>query len=519
MIAFLEAKRAGLFTRANLWQNIVAGIIVGIVALPLSMAFAIASGATPQQGLYTGIVAALCISIFGGSRVQIGGPTGAFIVILAGITAEHDISGLQLASLMAGCMLILIGILHLGSVIKYIPKSVIIGFTAGIAIIIFVGQWKYFFGLHADTSHMPFYRQLFVMIKSFSLLDFHTTLLGVISLVILVFWPKFLKKIPAPLVAMVVATIVQGIFKFDSVATLGSTFGAFPRTLPYPHIPSISLNEVSTLILPAFTIAMLGSIESLLSAVVADGMAGTKHNSNQELIGQGIANILSPIFGGFAATGAIARTATNIRNGGNSPIAGITHSVVLILIILILAPFATNIPLACLSAILFVVAYNMSEWKNFILVCRQSPYYDIIVLLLSFFLTVFVNLVVAVNIGVILAALLFMRSMSKAFVIEKTLTAPMNESSTDPTKKSITFTLSGPLFFGAISSFEETLHNIHDEATEVIFNLKLVPFIDGTGLIMLQDTVETLYKHHIAVHFIGMNHRVDAKLKKAKLIS
>lgn len=520
MIALLEAKRAYLFTKENFFRNIIAGVIVGIVALPLSMAFAIASGATPQQGIYTGIIAALCISIFGGSRVQIGGPTGAFIVILAGITAEYGIAGLQLAGLMAGCILILMGVLRLGSVIKYIPEPVIIGFTSGIGIIIFVGQWKYFFGLHVKTGDMPFYQQLFELIKGFRFLDIHTTILGSISLAILIVWPKFIKKIPAPLIAMVVVTAIQSIFKFDSVATLGSTFGAFPRTIPLPHMLPITFNEITSLILPAFTIAMLGSIESLLSAVVADGMAGTRHNSNQELIGQGIANILSPLFGGFAATGAIARTATNIRNGGNSPIAGITHSVVLLLIILIFAPLAANIPLCCLAAILFVVAYNMSEWRKFVLVCKQSPHYDVGILWISFLLTVLVNLVVAVNIGIILAALLFMRRMSKAFMMEKDDVSATDDEikATDGSKTSLTFTLSGPLFFGAVSMFEQTLHNIHEEAKEVIFNMKFVPFIDGTGLIALQDAIKDMNKHSITVKFIGMNKKVEEKLKKAKLV-
>ncbi|MDF2691307.1 MAG: sulfate transporter [Gammaproteobacteria bacterium] len=519
MIAILEAYKAKLFTKANIYQNIIAGTIVAIVALPLSMAFAIASGASPQEGIYTAIVAALCISLFGGSRVQIGGPTGAFIVILAGITAEYGIAGLQMASLMAGFILILMGILRLGSVIKYIPESVIIGFTSGIAIIIWVGQWKYFFGMHVATAGLPFYQQIVELIKGFAHIDVHTTLLAAFSLTILIIWPKFSKKIPAPLVAMVAATAIQSYFKFDSVATLGSTFGVFPRSLPMPHWLPFSMHELTSLILPAFTIAMLGSIESLLSAVVSDGMAGTKHNSNQELIGQGIANILSPIFGGFAATGAIARTATNVRNGGNSPVAGITHSVVLILIILLLAPLASNIPLCCLAAILFIVAYNMSEYKRLIRMTKQAPYYDVLVLWVAFILTVFVNLVVGVNVGIILASLLFMVRMSKTFLIQKEMNATALDSPCSATNKnSITFTLNGPLFFGAVSHFEQVLENIHDQASEVIFNMRAVPFIDGTGLMALQDTIELMKKHHIKVKFIEMNQLVQRKLKKAHII-
>lgn len=516
MIAILEAYRAKLFSKTNVYHNIIAGIIVGIVALPLSMAFAIASGVTPEQGLYTAIIAGLCISLFGGSRVQIGGPTGAFIVILAGITAQYGVAGLQIASLMAGFMLVLMGLLRLGSVIKFIPEPVIIGFTSGIAIIIWVGQWKYFFGFTAATSGLPFYQQFWILIKSFAHLDGHTTLLGLLSLAILIFWPKIIKKIPAPLVAMVVVTVIQSVFKFDSVATLGSTFGAFPRTLPSFHMLPIHMDELVSLMLPAFTIAMLGSIESLLSAVVSDGMAGTHHHSNQELIGQGIANILSPLFGGFAATGAIARTATNVRNGGNSPIAGITHSIVLVLIILIFAPLAANIPLCCLAAILFVVAYNMSEWRKFVLVCRKAPHYDVFVLWVSFLLTVFVNLVVAVNIGIILASLLFMRRMSQAFMVER------QDDVADlisQDKHTITFVLSGPLFFGAVSHFEEVLSSIHDQASGVIFNMKFVPFIDGTGLMVLQNVIKTLAQHKISVEFIEMKDNVAAKLVKAGIIA
>lgn len=520
MIAVLEAYRSGLFSKDNWVRNILAGLIVGVVALPLSMAFAIASGVTPQEGLYTAIVAAVCISLFGGSRVQIGGPTGAFIVILSGITAKYGLEGLQIASLMAGVMLVLMGILKLGSVIKYIPEPVIIGFTAGIAVIIFVGQWGYFFGLHAHTANQPFYLQFWELLKALPHLNLHTTLLGLISLVILIIWPKLFKKIPAPLIALIIATVLQSVFKFSDVATLGSTFGEFPRRLPLPHLLPIQWSDISLLMLPAFTIALLGSIESLLSAVVADGMAGTKHNSNQELIGQGIANILSPLFGGFAATGAIARTATNIRNGGNSPLAGVVHSVLLILMIVLLARLATNIPLSCLSAILFVVAYNMSEWRKFVLVCRQTPYYDVMVLWISFLLTVFVNLVVAVNVGIILASLLFMGRMSKVFTVQKTSNSTdlIHSHTACPEGNFIKFTLNGPLFFGAVSHFEQVLESIHANIKEVIFDMQYVPFIDGSGLMALKDTVNILRKRGIQVNFIQMNERVQGKLKKAQLV-
>jgi len=338
MIAILEARRAGLFAKGHWFNNIIAGVIVGIVALPLAMAFAIASGVKPEQGLYTAIVAGGLTSLFGGSRVQIAGPTGAFIVILAGITAKYGFHGLQVATLMAGVMLVFMGFARLGSVIKFIPDPVIIGFTSGIGVIIWVGQWKDFFGLTPLQSSGHFHEKIWSLIQAFPGLHLETTALAVLTLAILLLSPRFFKRIPAPLVAMVVITLVQWQFDFAGVATIGSAFGGIPQHLPHFEVPTITYAEVLQLIGPAFTIALLGSIESLLSAVVADGMTGKKHNSNQELIGQGIANIFSPLFGGIASTGAIARTATNVRNGATSPLAGIVYNLTLVAIILVLAP-------------------------------------------------------------------------------------------------------------------------------------------------------------------------------------
>jgi len=355
MIVIIEAYRAGLLKSKNWLPNIVAGLTVGIVALPLAMAFAIASGVKPEQGLYTAIISALIVGIFGGSRVQIAGPTGAFIVILASITAQYGIDGLQIATLFAGFILLFMGIIKLGSVIKFIPDPVIVGFTSGIGIIIFVGEWKDFFGL---PTHFPlqahFHIKFFALIKALPSLDLATTSLACLSLFLVWISPKLLRRIPGPLVAMVVATALQAVFQFKTVATIGSTFGGISQALPQFHLPSIQLARALNLIGPAFTIALLGAIESLLSATAADGMAKkTRHHSNQELIGQGLANIISPLFGGFAATGAIARTATNIRNGGNSPIAAIVHSIFLILVILLLSPLAKDIPLGALASISF----------------------------------------------------------------------------------------------------------------------------------------------------------------------
>ena len=376
MIAIREAWIAGLFRREHWARNIVSGAIVGVVALLLAMAFAIASGAKPEQGLYTAIIAGLLVSVLGGSRVQIAGPTGAFIVILSGVTAKYGIEGLQIATLMAGAILLLLGLTRLGGIIRFIPDPVIVGFTAGIGVIIFVGQWKDFFGL-ADVTGAHFHDKFWHLLQALSGLHPATTALALGSLLIVMAVPHIpgLRRVPGPLVAMVVATLLLSVFHFEGVATIGSAFGGIPQTLPDFGLPTVTLPRVLELIGPAFTIAILGAIESLLSAVVADGMAGTKHDSNQELIGQGVANIAAPLFGGFAATGAIARTATNIRNGGTSPLAGITHGATLVLIILLLAPLAVNVPLCALAAILFVVAWNMSEVRHFarMVKARRAP--------------------------------------------------------------------------------------------------------------------------------------------------
>jgi SulP family sulfate permease len=403
MIAIVDAYKNGLLKFNNLSSNLIAGLVVGVVALPLAMAFAIASGAQPAQGLYTAIIAAFFVGIFGGSRVQIAGPTGAFIVILAGITAHYGIVGLQLASLMAGLILLGMGILRLGNLIKFIPESVIVGFTAGIGVIIFVGEWKDFLGL---PVHLPidahFYQKITMLIHAFSQTNPATVSIAVLSLLVLMMTPTVLKRIPGPLVAMVVATGLQMIFHFK-VATLGSVYGGIPRTLPSFHLPTWKVPELEALLWPACTIAMLGAIESLLSAAAADRMAKTQHDSNQELIGQGIANIFSPLFGGFAATGAIARTATNIRNGGNSPIAAVVHSALLILIILLLSPLTYYTPLCALAAILFVVAYHMSDLPHFFHILTGAQRTDAFILIATFLLTVFTNLVIAVVAGVVLS--------------------------------------------------------------------------------------------------------------------
>ncbi|MGZ8261816.1 MAG: SulP family inorganic anion transporter [Methylotenera sp.] len=523
MIAILEAKRAGLLSKEHWINNILAGVIVGVVALPLAMAFAIASGAKPEQGLYTAIVAGGLTSLLGGSRLQIGGPTGAFIVILAGITAKYGIEGLQVATLMAGVMLMLMGLARLGGVIKFIPNPVIIGFTSGIGVIIWVGQWKDFFGLTPTAGAEHFHQKFWHLIQAFPGLQLETTALGLLTLAVLLLSPRIFKRIPSPLVAMVVATVVQWYFHFENVATIGSAFGGIPQSLPHFQVPSVTFSEVLQLIGPAFTIALLGSIESLLSAVVADGMTGTKHDSNQELVGQGIANIFSPLFGGFASTGAIARTATNIRNGGTSPLAGIVHVLTLVIIVLVLAPLASHIPLCALSAILFVVAYNMSELHHFSHMVRTAPKPDVAVLLITFLLTVFGDLVIAVNIGVLLACLLFMKRMSEAVIIEQQpheeLILETENKDFKLPPKTVVFTMDGPFFFGAAQHLESALENIHGHAEILVLRLSKVPFIDATGMQSLWDLLDTCKQHKTRLVLCEARPNVLKKLELAGLVS
>ncbi|WP_115711705.1 SulP family inorganic anion transporter [Legionella sainthelensi] len=524
MLAILEANKAGLLQPKHWLNNIIAGVIVGVVALPLAMAFAIASGAKPEQGLYTAIVAGLFVSIFGGSRLQIAGPTGAFIVILSGITAKYGIEGLQIASMMAGGMLLLLGFAKMGAIIKFIPDPVIVGFTAGIGIIIWVGQWGDFFGLPAVTGD-HFHTKLIHLIQVLPQFHLATTLLAIFAIILVIYGPKvpILKRVPGPLVALVVTTLIQVIFQFQGIKTIGSAFGGIPQGIPAFMLPSVTWDKIIELIGPAFTIAMLGAIESLLSAVVADGMAGTRHDSNQELVGQGLANIVAPLFGGFAATGAIARTATNIRNGGTGPIAGIVHSITLIIILLILAPLAVNIPLATLAAILFVVAWNMSEARHFIKMLQRAPKADVVILLITFILTVFADLVVAVNIGVILATLQFLRRMATSVEVRQATEQELVQEFAH--KGFITlppgvlvFAVEGPFFFGAVENFERALAGTHTDPQHLIIRLKWVPFIDITGLQTLEEVINDLQKRGVNVMLSGANDRVRGKLQKSGII-
>ncbi|HEY4529582.1 MAG TPA: SulP family inorganic anion transporter [Luteimonas sp.] len=524
MIAILEAHRAGLLRRANWPRNIVAGLIVGVVALPLAMAFAIASGVKPEQGLYTAIIAGIAVSLFGGSRMQIAGPTGAFIVILAGVVAQFGVGGLLVATLMAGVMLVAMGVARLGGVIRFIPDPVIVGFTAGIAVIIWVGQWQYFFGLPAPDDG-PFYLRTWRLLESLPRMHWPTALLGAGSLALAVLGPRIpgLSRVPGPLLAMVAGTLVLAATGMPGVATIESTFGAIPRTLPTFAWPSMGFDDVMLLLPSAFTIAMLGAIESLLSAVVADGMAGTKHDSNQELIGQGVANIVSPLFGGIAATGAIARTATNIRNGGNAPIAGVVHALVLVLVLLVLAPLAGKVPLASLAAILFVVAWNMSEAPRFIRMLRKAPKADAVILLITFALTIATDLVVAVNIGVILAMLQFMRRMSASVAVVEQAPASLREELAQAGLDElpgdmVVYSIDGPFFFGSVDSLERALSWSRQPPRFVALRLDRVPFIDATGLKRLQSTIDSLRARGVHVLPTGANMAVLRKLVRADIV-
>ncbi len=524
MITIVEAYRAGLLKYKNWWPNIVAGLIVGIVALPLAMAFAIASGVKPEQGLYTAMIAALVVGLFGGSRVQIAGPTGAFIVILASVTAHYGISGLQVACIMAGFILLFMGFVKLGNVIKFIPDPVIVGFTGGIGVIIFVGEWKDFFGL---SVHIPlnavFYQKIILLTQALPYFNFTTTSLAALSIFLVLITPRLLRRVPGPLVAMLVVTALQSYFHFKNVATLGSAFGGIAQQLPSFHIPLKSFGQTLELIGPAFTIALLGAIESLLSAAAADGMAGTRHNSNQELIGQGLANIIAPLFGGFAATGAIARTATNIRNGGNSPIAAIVHSLLLVLILLLLAPLASDIPLCTLAAILFVVSYNMSDVPHVIRIIKRAPRYDVLILVVTFLLTVFTNLVVAVNVGVLLAMLFFVARMHQSVIVEEQKPEVLQRELAELEKRILppgvmVYTIQGPFFFGVAEKIEHALATTHEDPKIIIFQLKEVPFMDMTGLETFNELLEHYHKRSVKVYLCGANARVLHKLENMEIL-
>jgi SulP family sulfate permease len=510
------------YTRAHFYKDLISGIIVGIVALPLSIAFAIASGVSPEKGLVTAIVAGFLISALGGSRVQIGGPTGAFIVIVYGIVQQFGVDGLIVATFMAGILLIIMGVAKLGSVIKFIPYPLIVGFTTGIAVIIFSSEIKDFFGLHMGTVPANFIDKWIAYSSHVSSLNIYALLMGIGSILIILFWPKVSHKIPGSLIAILITTLAVHFFKLP-VETIGSRFGVISSSLPQPHIPGISWAIIQQLIRPAFTIALLAAIESLLSAVVADGMLGGNHRSNTELIGMGIANIFSGIFGGIPATGAIARTATNVKNGGRTPVAGIVHAITLLIIMLFVGKWAAYIPMATLAGILVIVAWNMSELPSFVFILKGSRS-DAMVLISTFLLTVFVDLTVAIELGMILAAFLFMRQMMKLSSVQE-LTHSAHDRAGDglmeydlPKGTSI-FEINGPLFFGAAYKFKDAMHHIGESAKVLIINMKNVPVIDATGIRILAEVNKEITKNGAKLVLAEINNeQVMLELKKSRLV-
>jgi sulfate permease, SulP family len=475
-------------------KDLMAGLIVGIVALPLAIAFAIASGVSPEKGLYTAVIAGFIISAMGGSRVQIGGPTGAFIVIVYGIVQQYGVNGLIIATFIAGVMLIIMGLAHLGSVIKFIPHPLIIGFTSGIAVIIFSSQVKDFLGLQMGVLPVGFLDKWKSYAANITSVNLNAFLIAIATLLIIIVWPKVTHRIPGSLIAILVTTFVTKLFNLP-VETIGSRFGNISSSFPEPVFPDLDLATIKGLIQPAFTIALLGGIESLLSAVVADGMIGGKHRSNMELVAQGAANIVSSLFGGIPATGAIARTATNVKNGGRTPVAGITHAVALLLIILFFGKWTALIPMATLAGILVVVAYNMSEWQSFISIAKGARS-DVAVLLITFLLTVLVDLTMAIEIGMVLAVFLFMRKMirfSEVSILTKQMDDKENEVDNEAIskyhipKEAEVFEITGPFFFGAVHKFKDAIKLIEKPPKVLIIRMRQVPIIDATGIKAIEE--------------------------------
>jgi len=510
------------YNKALFYKDAVAGMIVGIVALPLAIAFAIASGVSPEKGLFTAIIAGFIISALGGSRVQIGGPTGAFIVVVYGIVQQFGVNGLVIATFIAGILLVIMGLAKLGNVIKFIPYPLIVGFTTGIAVIIFSSQIKDFFGLKMANVPADFISKWLAYGQHFTMVNFYSLAIGAFTLLIIFLWPRVTHKVPGSLIAIIVTTLAVYFFHLH-VETIGSRFGAISSSLPSPVIPAVSFATFQQLIRPAFTIAMLGSIESLLSAVVADGMIGGNHRSNTELIAQGAANICSSIFGGIPATGAIARTATNIKNGGRTPVAGIIHAITLLLILLFIGKLAALIPMATLAGILVVVAWNMSEAKSFMFILRGSKS-DAAVLLTTFVLTVFIDLTVAIELGMILAAFLFMRKMMQVSSVEHADLSSDETGEDLPVADNLpegidVFEINGPMFFGAAYKFKDTMRVIEYPAPVLIIRMRNVPVIDATGIRVLSEVNEEMQKRGSKLILSEVtSEQVMAELQKARLL-
>jgi len=517
----------GLITKKQIYKDIMSGIIVGIVALPLAIAFAIASGVSPEKGLVTAIVAGFIISAFGGSRVQIGGPTGAFIVIVYAIVQEHGVEGLVIATFMAGFIIIGMGLAKVGNWLKYIPYPLIVGFTSGIALIILSSQIKDFFGLTITDLPSDFVGKWQVYIKNFNGINWIAVTLAVGTVLISFNFHRITSKVPGSLVAIILSILIVKYFHLP-VETIESKFGEIPNSFSMPSIPIVNFGTIQALIQPAFAIALLGAIESLLSAVVSDGMIGSKHRPNAELIAQGSANIVSALFAGIPATGAIARTATNVKNGGRTPIAGIVHTVVLLLIMLVFAPYAKLIPMATLAGILIVVSYHMSEWRQFSSLVRTGKKGDITVLLVTFFLTVVFDLIIAIEVGIVLSSFVLMKRISESVHVNKESdgeAVPISEKEIlfDQEIKDIPhgvsiYQIEGPLFFGASQLFEETLNQLNEYPKILILRMRHLSFVDSTGIQRLKEMVHKFSKNGVKIIFSGMNTKVKHDLKKAGII-
>ncbi len=504
------------YTRKQFSTDLLAGIVVGIVALPLAIAFAVASGVSPEKGLITAVIAGFLISFLGGSRVQIGGPTGAFIIIVYGILTEYGINGLIISTIMAGIILVLFGVLKLGSLLKYFPHPLIVGFTSGIALVIFSTQIKDALGLQLEKVPSGFLEKWGTYFNHLDSVNVYALIITVVTILIVVFSKRFIKKIPGSMIAIVVGTFLVQIFNLP-VSSIETFFGEIPRSFSF-SFPEINFSELGNYIQPAITIAMLGAIESLLSAVVSDGMIGGNHRSNTELIAQGIANIVTPFFGGIPATGAIARTATNVKNGGRTPIAGIVHAITLLLIMLFFGQWVKLIPMSVLAGILIVVAYNMSEWRSFRSILKSSPF-DIIVLLSTFFLTVLVDLTVAIEVGVVLAALLFMKRMADLgkIIPERIDSDVIDDYSKLPAGIGI-YEISGPLFFASAKQFCEVLKSIGLRKKIMIIRMRHVPFVDSTGLKNLKDALKILKDSGTKIILSGVNETVFNDLEKGEIV-
>lgn len=514
------------YSKQTFVSDLMAGIIVGIVALPLAIAFGIASGVSPEKGIITAIIAGFIISFLGGSKVQIGGPTGAFIVIVYGIIAQYGEKGLIVATIMAGVLLILLGLFKLGTIIKFIPYPIVVGFTSGIAVTIFTTQIKDLFGMTTESVPAEFLEKWACYFQHIGTIDLYSTAVGILSIVIIFLTPRFSKKVPGSLVAIVVMTIIVFLLRkyagITSIETIGDRF-QIKASLPGVAVPEMSWAVVKSLFPAAVTIAVLGAIESLLSATVADGVTGDKHDSNQELLAQGAANIITPFFGGIPATGAIARTMTNINNGGKTPVAGLIHAVVLLLILLCLGPLTKHIPMACLAGVLVVVAYNMSEWRTF-RALMSNPKSDVAVLLVTFLLTVLFDLTVAIEVGLVIACLLFMKRVAETTNIS-VLTDEIDpnadvdvalnaEHLTIPDGVEV-YEIDGPYFFGIANKFEEQMVMLHDRPQIRIIRMRKVPFIDSTGIHNLTILCKTSQREGIRIILSGVNEQVHKTLEQA----